>query len=345
MSGGFDPSGIWEPVACSSPRGPSRGVVRVPVREPSDHGRSASQGHRHDSDEEHDEEPWQPSRSGQRLGNGNIPVRFIPLQSDSCHEGRRSSMDTEDMGEIRHFFNFMGMGGPCMGPGGIGGHSGMLGSIMDGPRMSPDADFFGCGSRIGLHSNVFGGHRSGRPSSFGRGPRQRFGNERDIYSGRLPSGFVTDQRFSSPHSQGEDRIPRAGDRFSTGPSIDIRDIPHNLPIDAGGALVSVASHCTSLTNPPADATCTICLEGHTTSNPLVTPRVCVHPFHIKCLNEWVNSAANNATGCPVCRKLIVPDSRQLFTENTDGTWIPVHRVGQEEFQRGWGLEARRSEGR
>lgn len=347
MSGGFDPNDLpsefWEPVAHPSSRGPSRGVVRVPIGRLSGHDRSTSQGYRHNLDE-YDEGSWQPIRSGQRLGNGNIPVRFFSLQSGSRHEGRRSSMGTDDMGEIRHLFNSMGMGGPRMDSGGMGSLSSMFGGIMDGPHMGPDADFFGRGSRMGPYGNVFGGRRSGRPSS-NHGPGQRFGDERDIYNGRLPSGFITDQRSSSPYSHGEGRIPRAGDSFSTGPSMDIRDIPYNLSIAAGGALVSVAPHCTPLTNPPADATCTICLEGHTTSNPLVTPRVCTHPFHVTCLNDWVNSAANNATGCPVCRKSIVPEGRQLFVENTNGTWIPVHRVGQEESRRGRGPEARRAQSR
>jgi hypothetical protein len=122
----------------------------------------------------------------------------------------------------------------------------------------------------------------------------------------------------------------------------IRDIPQDLHIAAGGALISVAPHCAPLVDPPADAICTICLEGHPAPNPLVTPRVCVHPVHVECLNEWVNSAANNATGCPVCRMKIVPQGRRLFAEDTNGTWIPVHRVGQQESQWGPGPDARRA---
>jgi hypothetical protein len=137
----------------------------------------------------------------------------------------------------------------------------------------------------------------------------------------------THRSFFSPRGDGEGRIPRATHSFSTGQSMDIRDIPQNLHIAAGGALVLVALHCKPLVNPQADATCAICLEDHSTSHSLVKLRVCAHPFHVECLDEWVSSTTNNATGCPVCWKPIVRKGHQLFSEDINGTWVPVHCVG------------------
>jgi hypothetical protein len=55
--------------------------------------------------------------------------------------------------------------------------------------------------------------------------------------------------------------------------------------------------------------------------------------------------ANNPKGCPVCRKPIVRGGRQRLAEDTNGMWIPVHLVGQEESQRSRGAEARRAQDR
>jgi hypothetical protein len=128
-------------------RGPSRDIVHVPTGRPFGRGHSASYGNGYDSDEEYDEVRWQPSRSGQRLGNHNVSVRSIPFQSGSRHEGHRNSMGTNDRNELRHLFNSMRIGSPRMGSSGMGSHPGMFGNIMDGPRIGPDADSYGHGSR------------------------------------------------------------------------------------------------------------------------------------------------------------------------------------------------------
>lgn len=303
-------------------------------------GRPSLPAHR--EQEEDPTDPWAFHGEGHRLGQREEPVRSGLNRLHSRHGSRGGMQDLEHnmgnlqirMADLQDRMVGLGIGGPRS-------HSDTCGNIMDGPGMDSHGDF------NARPSAFIDGHSSG--SGWGWGLRNFMERQE---SARRPSlftnsrGFHTSGRRSSPREHG--RRPSGHDdevyaphptRIANAPPVDIRQIPSNLPTIAGGAEISTAQYTNPVRNQPADATCAICLDGHSAGNPLVTPRACDHMFHNDCLDHWVNSTANNSGGCPTCRRPIVPE-RPLFA-NHNGILIPLHRVEQGQPHAGVELQGRR----
>jgi hypothetical protein len=77
-----------------------------------------------------------------------------------------------------------------------------------------------------------------------------------------------------------------------------------------GDRIETAELVTMIISPAEDAECPICYEGAGAEG-LVKPLCCDHTFHLGCLDEWVNSPADNANKCPLCRKTIGLDEFEV----------------------------------
>ncbi|KAF2707169.1 hypothetical protein K504DRAFT_458616 [Pleomassaria siparia CBS 279.74] len=123
---------------------------------------------------------------------------------------------------------------------------------------------------------------------------------------------------------------RNNDILVGGRPLDIREVDHLRPnagvrVVPAGQAINVADYCNPVHNPAGDAECAICMDGHSAQHPLIATKVCGHTFHANCLDEWVNSTANNSAGCPTCRQPICPE-RPLVAVDRQGGEAPVRRV-------------------
>jgi hypothetical protein len=159
------------------------------------------------------------------------------------------------------------------------------------------------GNRINVYESDSDNTRHGGRSAHGRNDHDRELNDRNRGRNDRNHGYTPSGRYApDPYLPPPRHIPHRT------PSVDslVSEREENLEVTrvASGARIDIARYLTAVPRPPANSTCSICMDAEPA--PLMKPHCCTHLFHQSCLDDWLNSANENCNKCPICRQEVCP---------------------------------------
>ncbi|CAI9753094.1 unnamed protein product [Fraxinus pennsylvanica] len=87
----------------------------------------------------------------------------------------------------------------------------------------------------------------------------------------------------------------------------------------------IISYTCDLNLPGLDTECAICLSDFATGERVRVLPKCNHGFHVRCIDEWLNSHSS----CPICRHCLVETCQKIGRRNqtsTSSVILPPHEV-------------------